>query len=112
MERNIISKQYITMHEARRILEERLKDAENPLEIHNKTRDYLLIFGRLEPDASKSAVESLLKLNIPLELAVNIIDICPQTEGEVRLILSASKEATYDPEIVSNILSIVKKTCS
>ncbi|MEM4512450.1 MAG: hypothetical protein QXK97_04045, partial [Acidilobaceae archaeon] len=72
MERRILSKRYITTHEARKIIEERLEEGEKTLEIINRTRDYLMVFGKLDVEESRSAVESLLKLGMPIEAAVNI----------------------------------------
>ncbi|MEM1873143.1 MAG: hypothetical protein QXS85_02110 [Acidilobaceae archaeon] len=111
MERRILSKRYITTHEARKIIEERLEEGEKTLEIINRTRDYLMVFGKLDVEESRSAVESLLKLGMPIEAAVNIVDLCLQSEGEVRLVLSAFKDVPVDPEVVSNILAVTRRVC-
>ncbi|MEM0340118.1 MAG: hypothetical protein QXN05_03490 [Acidilobaceae archaeon] len=111
MERRILSKKYITIHEARKIVEERLKDESNATEVLNRVRNYLMIFGKLDAETSRKAIESLLELGVPLEAAVNILDLCPQSEGEIRSILSTFKETALDPELISNVLSIVRRAC-
>jgi DNA-directed RNA polymerase subunit F len=54
----------------------------------------------------------LKKLGLNDETAVNLLNICPESEGEVRAVLVMEREFVYDVELVSNILSILKKLCS
>ena len=44
-------------------------------------------------------------------LSVNIVNMCPSTPGEVRLILAMRKDLRYDEELLSRILDTVREYC-
>jgi DNA-directed RNA polymerase subunit F len=54
----------------------------------------------------------LKKLGLNDETAVNLLNICPESEGEVRAVLVMERESVYDVELVNNILSILRRLCS
>lgn len=110
MDRVILRRRYISLHEAREFLEARMKSQIKIGDVHERTWSYLSIFGSKSGESARRAFESLKKLGLKDETAVNLLNICPESEGEVRSIL-VMEESTYDPELVSNILAILRKFC-
>jgi len=112
LDRVILRKRYISLHEAREALEPRIKSQARKEEVHERTWSYLALFGSKSGEEARRAFESLKKLGLRDETAVNLLNICPESEGEVRSILVMERESVYDPELVSNILAILRKFCS
>ncbi len=112
MSRVIRGKRYISLHEAREALEARKKSGDRVSEVHERTWSYLSIFGGKRGEDARRVFENLKKLGLSDETAVNLINICPESEGEVRSILVMEKEVVYDVELINNILSILRKFCS
>ncbi len=112
MERRILGERYVTYSEARKLLEERAKDAELGVPVAvERTLDYLKLFGDRDPEAARRAVEELKGLGLDEVLAVNLANICPREPGEVRSILAMNKELVYDEELVSKILEKLSSYC-
>lgn len=111
MDRRIKKKILVSYHEARTLLEPRIKE-ESVLDIQVKTWEYLKIFGDRSPEEARRILEELLKLGIKDVVAVNILNICPSSEGEVRSILSMDKEASYPLDIPEKILAVIRDYCS
>lgn len=110
MKRRIISKKLVTWSEARRIMEDRIKD-ETPsiLAEQERTWEYLKTVGDRDPDREREAVKKLMELGLSEVLAVNMVNICPKQPGEVRLVLAMEKELVYDEELVSKILDVIRE---
>ncbi len=110
MKRRIISKKLVTWSEARRIMEDRIRDeAPSILAEQERTWEYLKVVGDRDPDREREAVEKLVELGLSEVLAVNMVNICPKQPGEVRLVLAMEKELVYDEELVTKILDIVRE---
>lgn len=112
MDRRIIRKKYLTVYEAREALKSRMEDHDKIGEIHERTWNYLLLYAQKGGEEARKAFESMSKLGLSDDVIVNLLNVCPQTEGEVRSILSMKKEIKFDPELIDNILSILRSFCS
>lgn len=112
-ERRIVESRPIPLALARRLAEERLQEGETGVSpILLKARDYLDKYGLGDPDKAVETVEKLKELGLDEVVAVNIVNICPRSPGEVRSILMMKKEAAYDEELVSKILETIEDFCS
>ncbi len=112
MDRRIIRKKYITVYEAREALKSRMEGQDRIGEIHERTWNYLLLYASKSGEEARKAFESLSKLGLNEDVIANLLNMCPETEGEVRSILSMKKDLKFDPELIDNILSILKSFCS
>jgi len=112
LDRVILGKKYISLHEAREALESRIKSGVKIGDVHERTWSYLSLFGAKRGEDARRAFELLKKLGLNDETAVNLLNVCPESEGEVRAILVMEREFVYDAELVNNILSILRKLCS
>ena len=112
MERRILREEPISYSEARRLLEARVREKEFGIIITiDRALSYLRTFGDKDPDKAREAVNRLVELGLDPVVAVNIVNICPVEEGEVRSILSMRKEAVYDEELVKKILEAISDYC-
>jgi len=111
LDRIIRGKRYISLHEAREALDARRRSGAKISEVHERTWSYLSIFGAKRGDEARRVFDTLKKLGLSDETVVNLINICPESEGEVRSILVLEKESIYDVELINNILSILRKFC-
>jgi DNA-directed RNA polymerase subunit F len=112
LDRVILGKRYISLHEAREALESRIKSRVKVADVHERTWSYLSLFGTKGGEDARRAFEMLKKLGLNDETAVNLLNICPESEGEVRAVLVMERESVYDVELVNNILSILRRLCS
>lgn len=112
MDRRIIRKRYLTVYEAREALKSRMEGHDRIGEVHERTWNYFLLHAPKSGEEARRAFESLSKLGLSDDVIVNLLNVCPQTEGEVRSILSMKKEMKLDPELIDNILSILRSFCS
>lgn len=109
----MIREKYITYPEARKLLEERVREKEFGIIITiDKTLNYLRLFGDKDPGKAREAVESLVESGLDEDLAVIVANICPSDPGEVRSILSMKKDFVYDEELITKILDVIKDYCS
>ncbi|MCS7130890.1 MAG: RNA polymerase Rpb4 family protein [Archaeoglobaceae archaeon] len=104
--------EYITIAEAKEIMEEIAKRRQEKADLLFETRralKHLRTFSKLSSDKAKKLVEELLKLPQvgKLELAVKIADLMPKVADEVRAIYM--KERTLSNEEIEQILEVVNK---
>ncbi|MCS7144792.1 MAG: RNA polymerase Rpb4 [Archaeoglobaceae archaeon] len=104
--------EYITIAEAKEIMEEIAKKRQEKADLLFETRrtlKHLRTFAKLNAKDSKKLVQELLKLPQvgKLELAVKIADLMPKIADEVRAIYM--KERTLSNEEIEQILEIVEK---
>ena len=112
MERRVIAKRYLTLAEARELMEARLHEDSDLITIeHERVWEYLREFGSLDSSSARKAVEDLMRLGLDEVIAVNIVNLCPRDPGEVRLVLAMKKEVMYDEELVNKILEVVSGLC-
>ncbi len=113
-ERRIVRERYVPLSYARKLVEKRLQEDDvgvvPPLA---RVRDYLKSFGTRDPELAVKVVEKLVsERGLPEHVAVNIVDICPGSPGEVRSILAMVKELVYDEELVKGILEDISEYCA
>lgn len=112
MFKEVKSFEYITIAEAREILEEIAKKRQEKADLLFETRralKHVRTFSKLSAENTKKLVDELLKLpqvGKP-ELAVKIADIMPRVADEVRSIYI--KERTLSNEEIEQILEVVEK---
>lgn len=112
MKRRIEGKRYLTVYEARAILEKKLKEeGGRASEIDSRVMSYLSLFPNKDLARVQEARESLSRLGLSEDVVVNLLNICPQGEGEIRSILTRP-DATYDPQLIAEISSILKSFCA
>ncbi|MCS7118926.1 MAG: RNA polymerase Rpb4 [Archaeoglobaceae archaeon] len=104
--------EYITISEAREIMEKIAKDRQDRAELLFETRRalrHLRNFSKLSPEKAKNLVEELLKLPQVgrRDVAVKIVDIMPRVADEIRVIYA--KERALTNEEIQQILEVVNK---
>ncbi len=104
---------YITIAEAKELMEEIAEKRQKKAELLFETRralKHLRTFAKLPADKAKELVEELLKLpQVPNEeIAVKLVDIMPRIPDEVRLIYAKEKKV-LDPDEIEQILDVINK---
>ncbi|MEM0330735.1 MAG: RNA polymerase Rpb4 family protein [Archaeoglobaceae archaeon] len=112
MFKEVKSFEYITIAEAKEILEEIAKKRQEKADLLFETRralKHVRTFSKLSAENAKKLVDELLKLPQvgKRELAVKIADIMPKVVDEVRAIYI--KERTLTNEEIEQILEVVEK---
>lgn len=105
---NIIEEKYLTVEEAKELLEKRRKDGELGYEQQN-TLDYLEKFAKLtekEAEKMRKELEALGLLNE--KQVVWLVNTVPQKEDAVKAVLSQEK-LELNAEQVKDVLKICKK---
>jgi DNA-directed RNA polymerase subunit F len=104
--------EYITIAEARELMEEIAKRRQERADLGFETRRalrHLRTFSKLKAENAKKLVQELL--NLPqvgrIEIAVKIADTMPKVADEVRAIYM--KERTLTNEEIEQILEVVEK---
>jgi len=105
--------EYITISEAKEIMEEIAKKRRERAELLFETRralKHLRNFAKLPPEKAKELVNELMKLPQVQrrDLAVKLADIMPRIPDEVRIIY-AKERFTVTPEQIEEILEIIDK---
>jgi DNA-directed RNA polymerase subunit F len=111
--KEVIEFKYITISEAKEIMEEIAKKRQEKSELLFETRRglrHLRNFSKLPAEKASQLVEELE--NLPQvgrrEIAVKIADIMPRIPDEIRTIF-AKERFTITPEQIEEILEIVDK---
>jgi len=113
LERRVAGRRYVPLPVARRLVESRLAEEGYGVDPSiPRVRDYLKLFGDRDPDKAEEAVEKLKALGLQEVTAVDIVNICPGTPGEVRSILVLEPEKNYDEELVKRILDEISEYCA
>ncbi|MEM0203212.1 MAG: RNA polymerase Rpb4 family protein [Archaeoglobaceae archaeon] len=112
MFKEVKSFEYITISEAREIMEKIAKQRQENAELLFETRRalrHLRNFSKLSAEKAKKLVEELMQLPQVgrKDLAVKIADIMPRVADEVRVIYA--KERTLTNEEIEQILEIVNR---
>ncbi len=105
--------EYITISEAKEIMEEIAKKRQEEAELLFETRralKHLRTFAKLPADKARELVEELMKLPQvgKRELAVKLADIMPRVPDEVRIIY-AKERFTITSEQIEEILEIIDR---
>ena len=104
---------YITISEAKKIMEEIAKKRQEKAELLFETRralKHLRSFSKLPPEKAKELVEELVKLPQiqRKDIAVKLADLMPRIPDEVRVVY-AKERFTITPEQIEEILEIIDK---
>uniref|UniRef100_A0A7C3YEY7 DNA-directed RNA polymerase subunit Rpo4 n=1 Tax=Geoglobus ahangari TaxID=113653 RepID=A0A7C3YEY7_9EURY len=112
MFKEVLDFEYLTISEAKEILENIVKERRKVAEVGFETRktlQYLRTLSKLPAKKARELVEELLELPFVSEvIAIKIADILPDIPDEVRL-LYAKEGITLSPEEIQTILDIVEK---
>lgn len=111
--KEVIEFQYITISEAREIMEKIVEERKNISDLTFETRramKHLRLFSKLPADKARELVEELEKLPQVKrrEIAVKLADIMPRIRDEVRIIY-AKERMTLTPEQIDEILEVLNK---
>lgn len=104
---------FITIAEAKEIMERITKERQERAELLFETRralKHLRTFAKLPAEKAKELVEELMKLpQVPRkDIAVKLVDIMPRIPDEVRIIY-AKERFTLTPEQIQEILEIIDR---
>ncbi len=104
---------YITISEAKEVMERIVKERQERAELLFETRralKHLRTFAKLPADRARELVEELMNLpQVPKkEIAVKLADIMPRVPDEVRIIY-AKERFTLTPEQIQEILDVIDK---
>ncbi len=105
--------EFITIAEAKEIMEKIAKERQERAELLFETRralKHLRTFAKLPADKAKELVEELMKLpQVPRrDIAVKLVDIMPRIPDEVRIIY-AKERFTLTPEQIQEILDVIDR---
>jgi len=106
-DKNVYEERSVTMYRAKEILDEALKDMEEPLYEQKICQDYLNKFSRISAEDGKRIVKEVLEASekIRPEIAVKIADLLPRDEEDVRIIF-AKERAVLDKGEINKIVEI------
>ncbi len=102
----IVSERNLTVAEVERILEE-MSTKRDLSSIENLTLDYARKFKKIEYEKAVKLKEILKeKFDIPEEYAVQIVNIMPESTGEIRMILNPLNKIFTEEQLkeIKNIL--------
>jgi DNA-directed RNA polymerase subunit F len=104
---------YITIAEAKEIMEEIAKEREKSAELLFETRralHHLRMFSKLPAKEAKKLVEELMSLSQiwKIDMAVKLVDIMPHVPDEVRTVF-AKERFTLTQEQIKEILEVIDK---
>ncbi len=108
--KEILEERMIPQAEAKEILEQILKDEEEPVYEQKVALDFLRKFVKISKEDAEKAIEELLNLNekIKPKIAVKLVDLLPFDEDGVRAIF-AKERFTLTNEEVGEILKVLDK---
>ncbi|MEB3778941.1 MAG: hypothetical protein GSR85_01725 [Desulfurococcales archaeon] len=112
MQRRILKKEYVTLIEASSLMKERVSYEDLPLTPEQERAwEYLKTFGQGDPGKAREAVDKLVESGLDPVVSVNLVNICPSSAGEVRLILGMRKDLVLSEELVDRVMDILKDVC-
>ncbi len=115
VEVEILKEEHVSNVEAYKILKKVIQQIEEhegsvpPLLV--KTLTYLSKSSKLTPEEAISLKNVLLKYGLKQETAIMIVNICPETLDELRILFEL-EEKFIDTETANEILKIVQSYCS
>jgi len=112
MFKEVLDFEYLTISEAKEILERIVRERRKVAEVNFETRKtlhYLRTLSKLPAEKTKELVRELKELPFVTDvIAVKIADILPDIPDEVRLIY-AKESITLSPDEIQKILDVVRK---
>ncbi len=102
---NLIESTIISIPEAKALLEARIKEG-NVIDLQSITFKQLSEFSKFDQEKAKLVIETLKsKFRFSHETAVQIVNICPETSEELRILLPPEK--ILSKEEISEILKLI-----
>jgi len=101
---SVIDRKEITIPEAHKILMDKT-DELDPLQ--RRVLEYTIKFSKLESDAARELTEELVSLGLERGVAVQIVNVMPETIAEIRAFLG--RQRIIAEEDLKKILSIIDK---
>ncbi len=113
MQRRIESRRYLTYYEAREVLQRRLEESGGALEnpVQKRTWDYLRVVGEGDATKAREIVEKLKGLGLEEYIAVQLVNMCPDDDGYVTLILEGQEGLSVTAELLSKIKEALAPFC-
>jgi DNA-directed RNA polymerase subunit F len=103
----VVNEKLVPLPIVAKILEEESKKRElDSIEVI--TLEYAKKFSKFTSENAEKLLQELKDMGLPLEVSVQLINIAPESEAEVRTIL-APLSRTFSAEDIKNILAVVKK---
>ncbi len=111
MPKKVISEEEVSLPQVKKILSKRSKDGELSFQ-QTITLEHANMFSRMAPSVSIKTVERLMK-NYALSRAqaVQLVNIAPNTEEEMKTVLDTRKTDLTDDQI-AEIVEIIQKARS
>lgn len=103
----VVKQKNLTLAEVVEILEEIRKKRELT-SIETYTLDYAKKFSKTNAENARKAVEELVKLGLPDNIAVQLVNIMPEDEDEIRALLAPYMKALTSDQI-KGILEVLGK---
>ena len=103
----VISEKLLTIAELLEILE-KIQEERELTSIEAYTLDYAKKFAKIPADSARKAVRELVELGVPEPYAVQIVNIMPRTEDELRVILAPLMKP-FTPSALKKILEILDR---
>ena len=114
LEVEILNEEHLSNPEALKILKkivgiiEEKEGSVSPLLV--KTLQYLSISSKMEPEVAAALKKKLRNFGLKEETIIMLINICPQTIDETRILLEL-EEKVFETDEVQEILETVKPYC-
>lgn len=103
----VVSEKLLTIAELLEILE-KIQEKRELTSIEMYTLDYAKKFSKITADDARKAVKELIELGVPEHTAIQIVNIMPRTEGEIRIILAPLMKA-FTPATIKKMLDIINR---
>lgn len=103
----MVGEKLLPLPVAVKILEEKAREGELS-NIEMITLEYARRFSKMSAEDAERLMEELTETGLPAEVAVQIVNIAPESEGELRAILAQQSRA-FTSEEVRELLSKVNK---
>lgn len=103
----IVSEKMIPLPTVAKLLEEESKVRElSSVEVI--TLEYAKKFSKMSLEDAEKLLGELTTMGIPTEVAIQIVNVVPETEGELRTIL-APLSRIFSPDDIKSILAKIKE---
>ncbi|RLE79086.1 MAG: hypothetical protein DRJ51_08445 [Thermoprotei archaeon] len=103
----VIEEELLTLPEVKRLLQEKAKRMELS-STEQLTLDYATKFSKLEAEDAKTLLEKLLEFGMKKETAVQIVNILPENEEELRTLLMM-EEKFFSGEELKAMIELIGK---
>lgn len=106
----IISERLVPVATVVKLLEEESRKR-SLSSVETITLEYCRRFAKVPPESVNHLMQKLTEIELPLEIAVQLINVAPRTEGELRTLL-APLSKVFTTEELRSIISLIKSYAS